>query len=69
MNSAVANLIREGKTHQIYSAIEVGAKFGMKSLDKDLARLVQEGTIDVEAAAGKANDPDAIKRLSGGAGS
>ncbi len=69
VNSAVANLIREGKTHQIYSAIEVGAKFGMKSLDKDLARLVQEGTIDVEAAAGKANDPDAIKRLSGGAGS
>ena len=69
VNSAVANLIREGKTHQIYSAIEVGAKFGMKSLDKDLARLVQEGTIDVEAAASKANDPDAIKRLSGGAGS
>ncbi len=69
VNSAVANLIREGKTHQIYSAIEVGAKFGMRSLDKDLARLVQEGTIDPEAAAGKANDPDAIKKLSGGAGS
>jgi twitching motility protein PilT len=69
VNSAVANLIREGKTHQIYSAIEVGAKFGMKSLDSDLARLVREGTIDVEAAIGKANSPDAIKRLAGGAGS
>ncbi len=68
VNAAVANLIREGKTHQIYSAIEVGAKFGMKSLDSDLARLVREGTITYEAAIAKANHPDTIKRLAGAGG-
>jgi len=66
VNTAVANLIREGKTHQIYSAIEVGGKFGMRSLDRDLARLVQQGLVNADDALAKANNPDAIKRLGGG---
>ncbi len=60
VNSAVGNLIREGKTHQIYSAIEVGGKLGMRTLDKDLRRLVQEGLITHDAAVAKASRPDAI---------
>ena len=57
VNNAIANLIREGKTHQIYSAIEMGGKVGMRSLDKHLGELVRRGTITAEDAATKANDP------------
>ncbi|MEE8142265.1 MAG: type IV pilus twitching motility protein PilT, partial [Planctomycetota bacterium] len=67
VNSAVANLIREGKTHQIYSAIEMGGKFGMKSLDKDLAALVNSGAIDHEAAIAKASYPESMSSQVDGA--
>jgi len=66
VNAAVANLIRDGKTHQIYSAIEVGGKVGMRTLDRDLARLVQEGLVTVDAAVAKASGPDAVARIAGG---
>lgn len=58
---AIANLIREGKTHQIYSAIETGAKFGMISLDRALLALVQEGSVTQEDAVAKAHNPDYIR--------
>jgi twitching motility protein PilT len=58
---AIANLIREGKTHQIYSAIETGAKFGMSSLDRALLQLVQEGTITSDDAVAKAHNPEYVK--------
>ena len=38
---AIRNLIREGKTHQIYSAMQAGAQHGMHTLDQHLAELVQ----------------------------
>ncbi len=47
---AVANLIREGKTHQLYSAIEAGARYGMVSLDRSLANLAAKGLITAEEA-------------------
>ncbi len=37
VNSAVSNLIRTGKTHEIYSAIEMGAREGMISLSRAMA--------------------------------
>src|ERR1700759_384244 len=40
---AVRNLIREGKTHQIYSAIQTGGEFGMQTMDAALAELVRAG--------------------------
>ncbi len=58
---AVQNLIREGKTHQVYSALDLGQKFGMISLDKHLNQLVQEGKVTYEDAIMKANKPDQIK--------
>ncbi|MFH1369065.1 MAG: type IV pilus twitching motility protein PilT [Elusimicrobiota bacterium] len=58
---AISNLIREGKTHQIYSAIETGAKFGMISLDRALLNLVQSNTITQEDAIAKAHSPEYIK--------
>ncbi|RLD15951.1 MAG: type IV pili twitching motility protein PilT [Caldiserica bacterium] len=62
---AVSNLIREGKTHQLYSAIETGSKFGMISLDRSLAELVKKGLISKDIALMKANNPENLKRLLG----
>ena len=62
----ISNLIREGKTAQIYSAIQTGAKLGMITLEKALADLVQAGTISFEAAASKTSKPDELQRLIGG---
>jgi len=58
---AISNLIREGKTHQVYSAIETGAKFGMISLDRALLNLVQIGQISIEDAVAKAHNPDYVR--------
>jgi twitching motility protein PilT len=67
VTSAIANLIREGKTHQIYSAIETGSRSGSKTLDKDLIDLVRKQKITKEDAISKSNNPKIIKEnLSGG---
>jgi len=58
---AIANLIREGKSHQIYGAIDTGARVGMISLDKALLDLVKRGLISTEDAAAKANHPETIR--------
>jgi twitching motility protein PilT len=50
-NSAVANLIREGKTHQIYSVIETHAKAGMVTLDTSIKDLYLRGLVSYEDAA------------------
>ena len=55
---AVRSLIKEGKTPQIYSAIQSGAKYGMQSLDSQLKKLYQEGLIGYEAALSKCSNPD-----------
>ncbi len=47
---AVQNLIREGKTHQVYSVMQAGGKYGMQSMDQCLAGLVRAGTITIDAA-------------------
>lgn len=60
VTSAIANLIREGKTAQIYGAIETGAQFGMIPMDRSLAELVNKGYIDKESALAKANKPDSL---------
>ena len=41
---AIRNLIREGKTHQIYAAVQTSGAVGMQTMDADLARLVRGGT-------------------------
>ncbi|MCU1437703.1 MAG: type pili twitching motility protein PilT [Naasia sp.] len=65
---AVANLIREGKTYQIASAMQAGRDLGMHTMDQHLAELVGDGTITRQAAAEKAHDLDALSRLLGRAG-
>jgi twitching motility protein PilT len=64
---AISNLIREGKTAQIYSAIQTGGKLGMQTLEKVLADLYKQGTISFEAAMAKTSKPDEVQRLIGSA--
>jgi twitching motility protein PilT len=65
ITSAIANLIREGKTHQIYSALETGAKVGMVSMDKSIVELIRKNVITQEVGIMKANNPNSIKILLG----
>ncbi len=66
---AVSNLIREGKTHMIYGAIDTGAKYGMIPMDKALADLCKQGLIAPEEGIIRAHNVDAFKTLAGlGAG-
>jgi twitching motility protein PilT len=64
-NSGIKNLIREGKTHQIYSAIQAGAKDGMIAMDQSLAHLVKAGKITYDAALEKCNNVNEFNRLAG----
>jgi twitching motility protein PilT len=54
---AIRNLIREAKVAQMYSAIQTGASFGMKTLDQSLQELVQKGMISRETARERAANP------------
>jgi twitching motility protein PilT len=67
VTTGVANLIREGKTHQIYGAIEAGAKHGMITMDQYLAFLLKQGLLEPDEALGAAHDPETLKRLAAAA--
>src|SRR5881296_3254611 len=64
--AAVRNLIREGKTHQIYSTMQTGASHGMQTIDAALAELVRKGKITRELAMARAGHADELARLLGG---
>jgi len=60
---AISNLIREGKTAQIYGAIQTGGRLAMQTLEKVLSDLYKEGTISFDAAMSKTSRPDELQRL------
>jgi twitching motility protein PilT len=62
---AIRNLIREGKTHQIYSAMQAGAKHGMATMDQHLAELFKKGRITYDAALEKCHHAEDFNRLCG----
>ena len=62
-SAAVGSLIREGKTHMLYGAIESGAKFGMISMDQHLAFLVKQGMVEPQEALAKAHDAANLRGL------
>jgi twitching motility protein PilT len=62
---AVRNLIREGKTHQIYSALQTGGQFGMQTMDASLVQLVRESKITRELAEARSSAPEELRRLMG----
>ena len=62
---AIRNLIREGKTHQIYSAMQAGGKYGMQTMDTSLATLVKKGKITMEVALERCANESDLRRLAG----
>ena len=65
MTDAIGNLIRENKIVQINSAIQTGMRYGMQTLEGNLARLVNEGVISQEIAYEISSSPEFLKRLLG----
>ena len=62
-NSAVSNLIRENRVHEIPSVIETGLEQGMIDMNRTLARMVQNGDITVENAFTYSVNPKGLERL------
>jgi len=60
---AVSNLIREAKTHQIYSSMQAGGALGMQTMDKSLAQLVLSGKVKREDAEEKTQDLENFNQL------
>lgn len=59
-NSAISNLIREGKIAQIKSVLETNSASGMITLDRHIKELYQAGLIDKEAALGQMDDINSL---------
>jgi twitching motility protein PilT len=61
-NSAVANLIREGRTHEITTVVQTSSQEGMIDMDRSLAELVRRGEVTIEHAYSRALDPKTFER-------
>jgi twitching motility protein PilT len=61
--TAVKTSIREGKSHMINNVIQTSGDLGMQSLEKDLARLINAGKIDVNVAKDYSLSPQELTRL------
>ena len=66
-NTAIRSIIREGKTHQLDTAIQTGASEGMQTMDRTLAKLVQQGTVTYDSAREYAVDVREFERSVKGA--
>jgi twitching motility protein PilT len=65
-NSAIRNLIREDKVHQIYSAMQVGQlRYGMQTFNQSLASLVASRQVTLELALGMSSNPDELQEMIG----
>ena len=65
---AIRNLIRDGKVYQIYSLMQTGAKWGMVTMDQNLATLVSQRKITMEAALERCSNEEDLRRLVQSAG-
>lgn len=63
---AIRNLIREGKTFQVYSSMETGGQYGMRTMDAELALAHKNGIISYEEALSRSIDKDNFLRLLSG---
>jgi len=59
-NSAVANLIREGKVQNIYGVVETQARIGMHTMDSCLKGLYLQGVISVDEARRRMKNPQLL---------
>jgi twitching motility protein PilT len=59
--SAIRNLIRQSKSHQIYSLMQVGGSYGMQTMDQGLAQLVREGRISEGIAYDRSSNEEDLR--------
>ncbi|HZU80385.1 MAG TPA: PilT/PilU family type 4a pilus ATPase [Acidimicrobiales bacterium] len=59
--SAIRNLIRSNKTHQIYSLMQTGGQYGMHTMDQALAKLVHDGRISEAVAFDRSRNEDDLR--------
>ncbi len=62
---AVKNIVREGKSHQLRSAMQTGAKFGMIVMNNYLVKLCEKGAINIDTALRRSENPDYIRKKLG----
>jgi twitching motility protein PilT len=63
-NSAIRNLIREDKIHQIYGMMQTGqSKFGMQTFNQSLAGLYARRAIDLRTALNQSSKPDELQEI------
>jgi twitching motility protein PilT len=60
---AIRNLIREGKTHQMYSVLETSSQIGMQTMDRVLVDLYKNGYVTFEEALMRAIDRDGFQSM------
>ncbi len=63
--NAIRHLIREGKTHQLATSVQTGTKFGMQTMDSDLANLYSKGYISREEAISHCADKELLMKYMG----
>jgi len=61
--SAIRNLVREAKTHQLTGVIETGARVGMQTLDQALVKIFKEGKVTLDEVMAKAGNPGHLRQL------
>ncbi|MCU0652001.1 MAG: type IV pilus twitching motility protein PilT [Candidatus Omnitrophica bacterium] len=59
----IRNLIREAEIEQIPTLIQTGSQYGMKTMDKCLKELFQQGIVTLDTAMSKVKNPDEFKQL------
>ena len=65
-NTAVRNLIREGKTYQLLNIIQTGAQYGMQTLDQALLALYRNGIISREEVLARSVNVEELEGVLGG---
>jgi len=60
---AIRNLIRESKTHQIHTAIQTGAQYGMQTMDQALYALYTRRLVSLESVLARAIFPEELRKL------
>lgn len=65
---ALRNLIREGKTHQIYSVLQTGGRYGMQTMDAAMVEFIRAGVLDRNLAEQRSSSPGELRRLLGTSG-
>ncbi len=62
-NLSIANLIRDHKTYQIHSTMQMGKKLGMRLMDESIVELLEEGKITLQAAIANVDNKLLLKRF------